>query len=351
MKNQKKIERENRREERKRAVRYSIYSMNLAVSQFFRKKVFRLSDDRKPKSMSVAKWKEKGFITFMLSFAILNFLIFWVYVNFNSILMAFQTYDAAGNIQYGFQNFAQIFQDFAAGVEHLEESLVNTMIFFAVNLFCIFPVSIFISFMLYNKIWGYKIYRVVYFLPSIISPIVLTVVFKTFIHSETGPLLPFLEWIGFKNVQGLNLLGDSRYALKTIVGYCIWTGFATNIVLFNGAMSRIPEEIVESARIDGLGIIGELFYITLPMIWPTISTLLVFACVGIFSSSGPIMLFTNGDYGTYTLSFLIFAKVFYSGEVWFPYTSALGLIFTLIGVPLVILIRWALSKIGQDIEY
>ena len=351
MREQKKIERSERWEERKRKIRYSIYSANLAVSAFIRKKIFRRNGEKKSVSMSAAKWKERGFITFMLSFAILNFLIFWVYVNFRSILMAFETYDSAGNLQYGFQNFAQIFRDFAAGVEHLSESLINTMIFFCVNIFVIFPISILISYLLYNKIWGYRIYRVIFFLPSIISAVVLTVIFKTFIHSETGPLLPFLEWLGFQNVRGLNLLGDSRYAMGTIVAYCIWTGFSTNMVLFNGAMSRIPEEVVESAHIDGLGIIGELFYITLPMIWPTISTLLVFACVGIFSASGPIMLFTNGDYGTYTLSFLIFAKVFYSGEIWFPYTSALGLIFTFIGVPIVILVRWVLSKIGQDIEY
>lgn len=82
------------------------------------------------------------------------------------------------------------------------------------------------------------------------------------------------------------LLSNSSYALGTIVFYTCWTSLGANMLLFSGAMSRIPLEVLESSRLDGCYAFKELVYIIFPMVFPTISTLIVFTCTGLFNSSG-----------------------------------------------------------------
>ena len=114
-------------------------------------------------------------------------------------------------------------------------------------------------------------------------------------------------------------------------------------------MARIPEEVIESACLDGIGFFKELNFIVVPLIWSTISTMIVFTVVGLFTASGPILLFTQGEFDTYTISFWIFQQVERGYDPNYP--SAVGLFFTLIGTPIVLLSKYFLEKIGTDVEY
>ncbi|MGN1052239.1 MAG: carbohydrate ABC transporter permease, partial [Candidatus Scatosoma sp.] len=144
-------------------------------------------------------------------------------------------------------------------------------------------------------------------------------------------------------------LSETEYALKSLIIYALWTGISGNFILYCGAMNRIPIEVVESARLEGSMCWTELVHIVIPMIWPTLSTTLIFTVVGIFSSSGNILLLTHGVTSTYTLSYWIFDQVRTFQSYYVP--SALGLVFTLIGFPIVLITRYFLNKIYPDVEY
>lgn len=111
------------------------------------------------------------------------------------------------------------------------------------------------------------------------------------------------------------------------------------MLLLGGALARIPVEIFESARLDGIGTFGEITKMVIPLIWPTMSTLLILQMTGLFSASGPILLFTGGEYKTSTIAFWIFAKVKYTGASAYNEVAAAGLIFTMIGVPIILGVR------------
>lgn len=143
-------------------------------------------------------------------------------------------------------------------------------------------------------------------------------------------------------------LTDDNLAMKTILFYVFWTGFGGNIVLLTGAIHRISPDILEYAKIDGVGMTKELFQIIIPLIWPTLSTMIVLAVAGLFTNSGPILLFTEGQYKTMTLGYFIFDQV-QGGQYYYP--SAIGLIFTAIGFPLVLIVKYLLGKITEDVEY
>ena len=144
-------------------------------------------------------------------------------------------------------------------------------------------------------------------------------------------------------------LARPESATLMIVLYVIWTGFGGNMLLFGGAMSRVPLDLLESARLEGCGPFRELVQIILPLIWPTISTMLIFTFTGIVNSSGPILLFTNGDFETTTINFWIFLKVYgqqgngAGGD--YGVVSATGLCFTLVTVPLILFVRRLLEKV------
>lgn len=136
--------------------------------------------------------------------------------------------------------------------------------------------------------------------------------------------------------------------MGTILFYVFWTGFGSNIVLLTGAIHRLPTDVLEYAKLDGVKMTRELVQIIIPMIWPTLSTLLVFATAGLFTNSGPILLFTEGQYKTMTIGYFIFNEVQSNS---YEYPAAIGLVFTVIGFPLVMIVKGVLGKIFEDVEY
>jgi ABC-type sugar transport system permease subunit len=214
------------------------------------------------------------------------------------------------------------------------------------------PTALIISYFLYKRVIFYKGFRIIFYLPAIISGVAMVAVYTSFID-PTGPLGLIVKLFGGE-IPPEGLLGRPTTATGTIVAYCIWTGFCGNILLFSGAMARVPIDVLESAKLEGVGPFRELMKIIFPLIWPTVSTQIIFVFTGIFTSSGPILLFTNGNYETTTISFWIFAQVYGTGAVGgsgsYNLVSATGLCFTVVGVPIILFVRWLMELIPA-VEY
>ena len=115
------------------------------------------------------KMKDTGFILLFLAVPVANFLVFWLYVNFDSILLAFQIPQSNGTIEWGLDNFRRFFSEFSGENPVMLTALKNTMIFFFSNLFVVLPVSLLLCYFLYKKVAGYKAFRFIFYLPSILS--------------------------------------------------------------------------------------------------------------------------------------------------------------------------------------
>ena len=300
------------------------------------------------KTKLIRSIKDHVFIWGMLSIALANFLVFWLYVNFNSIIMAFQKTNLDGRIVFTFDNFIRMFNEFGNEYSTLNNAIYNSIIYYLAGVLITFPLSLIFSYFLYKKVALSSFFRVIFFLPSIISSVVLVTLFR-YIIAPDGPVNVVLDFILGNDYTYPVFLGDPRYAIWTIIVYGIWTGFGINIVMFTGAMYRVPEDIIEYDKLEGVGYFKELFLVMTPMIWPTISTLIVFATAGIFTNQGPILLFTNGNFKTQTIAFYIFAQVKYGAA--YEYPSAIGLFFTFIGVPVVLGVKRLLEKICEDVTY
>ena len=284
---------------------------------------------------------DKIFIVSMLSLFLVQFLIFWVYVNAQSILMAFQLPSG----EWSLDTFRYVFDDFKGNLGDslggsLLESLKNTLMFWFSGILMI-PLNLFITYLFYKKIKGYKVWQVMLHLPGIIGGLVMITAFKNFLRPDYGPL-----GVLIKNLFGINghLITMPDYAIWVILFYSLWMGWSSNMMLFGGAMARIPVEILESARIDGVGSFREFTKIIFPLVWPTVSTVLILSLTGIISADGGTLVFTQGSAKTYTIAYWFYAKQL-AGPAYYNQVSAAGLLFTVVLVPIILFTRWLIEKV------
>ena len=282
------------------------------------------------------------FITVMLLIPVLHWIVFWFIVNINSILMAFKI--PTGD--WSLESLRIVFRDLKAGDSALRVAIKNTLLYFTKDVVMLF-FQLLIAYFFYKKIFAYKAFRIIFYLPSIVSGVAIATMFSSFIL-PSGPLGIILNKLGMEVVP--EFLADTNYATKTILYYTIWLGWGGNMLLFGGAFARIPVELIEAAKLDGITAHKEFTHIIMPLVWSTLSTLLILNMTGIFGASGPILLFTKGAYQTTTIGYWIFDKVAYVGLSAYNEVAAAGLVFSCFGVPVIMFFKWLLERI-PTVEY
>lgn len=322
------------------------------IANFFgdvKSKIFK-NKPKKEGSLNRNKRNQTIFIVVMLAIPAVHWLVFWLYINIQTIALAFQDVRTSA---FTFDNFKQVWTQLTSPVNNsIGIALKNTLKYFGTTVLINIPLSLVISFFIYKRIAGYKFFRIMFYLPAIISGLSLVTAYTEFINPN-GPLGAIVKFFG-GTPNSRSALGRPETATTAILIYFIWTGFTTNVLLFTGGMSRIPVDILEAAKLDGCGPARELTTILFPLIWPTFSTQLIFTMTGLFNSTGPILLFTNGQYETSTLAFWIFSQVYGNGVVGgsgtYNLVSCAGLCFTIAGVPLILLARKLVNKVDA-VEY
>lgn len=291
------------------------------------------------------KFMKKNAYLFIYTMLIISFIgiMKYVYINFSSILLSFSVENEYGEQVYTLANFEKLFGEFKNHDSQIWKALVNTLKYFFMYTGKTL-VSFVVAYFLYKKILGYKIYRVVFYLPSIISPIILVGVWDSML-STGGVFSLITELFGGEYA---NPLVNAKTATDVILVYSFWVGFGTSLLMFVGAMNRVPEEILDAGLIDGCGMGREFFSIIIPLTWETLSTMLLLTTMSVFTASGPILYFTGGQNDTNTLSFWIFNET--RGGV-YNYPSAVGLFFTIAALPIVVGCRWLMNKVSSDVTY
>jgi ABC-type sugar transport system permease subunit len=299
---------------------------------------------KKKRSMGQSKkLKDTIFVYLLIALPLIEFFTIYVYTNIDSFFLAFKR-----NGEFaGWVNFEMLWNEVRAPGSDLLIAIRNTFIYFGADL-VLFIWSIFLSYFFYKKIAAYKAFRFILYMPAIISPVVFVSLFQN-ITNPNGAIEAIIKMFN-PDFKMPSLLFRSETATWTMVVYVIWMGWTKNMLYLGGSLARIPVEVLESARLDGVGPWTELTKILVPLLLPTLSTLLLLDVVGILSSSGPILLFTKGAYETTTISYWMFTLVYATGENAYAKASAAGMCLTIIMFPVVYTMRWLIGKI-DSVEY
>ena len=289
------------------------------------------------------------FILFCTIVPVLHFLIFYVYTNFSAFTMAFT--DKNGTLS--FDNFTRFFKEFSLPTSTIRIAFRNTFLTFGIGLLT-FPFKVLVSYFIYKKVPGHKVFRILFFIPTIVFSVAVSMVFTRLV-SVDGVIA---QWIGEALNLGYtpDLLGDSRFANITVLANLLWLSFPGDLIIWGGTFARIPEEVLESAKIDGATWWTEFTKIVVPMVWPTVALQMILLFCGIFGATGNVFLLTGGKYGTMTLSAWMYTTLYnnagsvYTSNV-YNYMSAVGLLITIVAIIISLSIRKLTDKFFDEVEY
>ena len=297
---------------------------------------------KEKKQMMTRAQKRLIFYILMLIFPLANVAVFYVYVNFDMIRMSFFQYTEQGitieTTFVWFDNYKYVL-DF---VINRFSMVAMSMSFYFYSLICM-PIAVIFSYYLYKGYPAALFFRVVLYMPSIFSGIVMILVYKAVLL----------------NLFGVNLDLALSENLGYILFYNVWASFGMNIVMYTGAMCGINVSIPEPASLDGATAIQEFWFITIPMIFPTIRTFLVMGLVHFFTNSANLYTFYGGESKIIPMGYFMqvekLAARLHLGGLQHPeehmtlsHLSALGVVITAFTLPISLIVRRLLEKYGPS---
>jgi len=242
-------------------------------------------------------------------FVLPNLLIFGIFILFPMLLNF--VYAFTGGTEFfpnqrpwvGTANFEQLLtcQDFldpnTCYQDRFWRAVYNTVFYVVFQVAFMVVISLVTALVLNSRIKARGFFRSVFFYPVLLSPIVVALIWK-WILQENGLLNGILIGLGFDKVP---FMVDASWARFWVVGISVWAfmGFYTLILL--AGLQAIPAEVYEAAQIDGAGVWGSFLNITLPLLMPTMTVVLVLALIRAVQIFDVVFAFTGGGPGTATL--------------------------------------------------
>ncbi|WP_172457664.1 carbohydrate ABC transporter permease [Pseudonocardia sp. N23] len=211
------------------------------------------------------------------------------------------------------------------------EALYLTLVYAGGSVLLQLVVGVGIALVLNKPFWGNGLLRGASIVPYIIPAIVATLAWRWILDPEVGILNVMLSTLGLGNI---NFFSPSM-AMVTVIGVSVWAWTPFVVIVFLAGLQTIPEELYESARVDGAGAIRQFVSITLPMMKAVIVTILVLRGIWMFSKFDVVHLLTAGGPMnlTRTLPILIYEEAFRNFNVGEGATIAvLSLILMLIAI-------------------
>ncbi len=310
------------------------------------------------KSKRALKRRDNIFVFTLVIWAIIHFLVFWVYVNATSLLRLFQTYNAFKDkyVFSGLYNLKHVFNEMVLGnSESMHRAMFNSLFSVIPGLFIILPLAYITSYAFYKHVPGERLFRVLFYLPSMISIVVLTMSYKYMFDPQFGPIRLLFNKLGYTDLKWLSAVPDNNMLWPLTYLYCVWSGLGSNVILIGGAMQRIPKEIIESARLDGVGFWRESVSIVLPLVMPTVTNFIVLALMGVFGFMMQPMLLTDAGGGSSGAALTVAMYIYNtaSSGVQAKYDAAIttGILFSLMFGPIVFIIKAVLDKFTPKVEF
>ncbi len=293
----------------------------------------------------------------MLALPILQFLIFYVAVNLNSILLVFK-YTGGGRLDVWadplFSNFDTFFH-FLFGEKIIINALIKSLIFCALSIVVVMPLSLIFAYYIDKKFAGSKFFKVMLFLPGMITSMILVVIFRYF-HDRALPEL--LGMLGIEYDYFIGSSGDTTANFLIMVAFYLLFAFSGSILLYLNAMSRIDKSVLEAAKIDGASELRTFFSVTVPGIWPTIVSFVTInlAAIGTFQANMFSFYQSFADPGVQNFGYYLYTIIIKAGDgsftnpIGFAQAATAGIMATLVIAPVTIIARHLLTKYGPREE-
>ena len=284
--------------------------------------------------------RRNAFIWLCVAPAVLLFVIFMIIPTFNVFRLSLFEKGAYNPTEtfVGLDNFETLLQS-----KVFIQSMQNTLLLIVmVTLFTMSSALVFAGILTREKIKGQNFFRIVFYIPNILSVVVISGIFSAIYDVDKGLLNSILNLFG---AEGVLWKGEDHVVMSIIIAM-VWQAIGYYMVMYMASMAAVPQSMYESSGLDGAGRVTQFFQITLPLIWTNIRTTLTFF---IISTINMAFLFVNAMLGSsggaaaagkVTLVYMYDMK----NSGLYGYSMAIGVAIFLVSFALSAVVNWATKR-------
>ncbi len=290
--------------------------------------------------------RRTGFLWLCVAPAVILFLLFIVYPTFNVFRLSLFERGTFSKTEtfVGLENFQNLIKD-----KTFIQSMQNTLLLVVlVTVFTMGTALVFAGILTREKLKGQNFFRIVFYIPNILSVVVISGIFSAIYDVDHGLLNSIINLFGGESVLWK---GEDNVIISLVIAM-VWQAIGYYMVMYMASMAAVPQSLYESSSLDGAGRVVQFFKITIPLIWTNIRTTLTFFVI---STINMAFLFVNAMLGSSGGSasagkvVLIYMYDQKNGGAGYGYAMAIGVVIFLVSFGLSALI----NKVTQrpEIEY
>ena len=287
--------------------------------------------------MATGKYKRRILPYFLVSPYLLHLLVFITFPIVFSIVLTFHKWNIISPMEYvGVDNFVRLFND-----RMFWKAITNTFVFLVIHIPLQIVVALALAYFLNQKLFFRAFYRAAFFLPVVISGVVVTMLWQQLYSFDTGLINGMLVSIGLPRVAWLT---DSKFAMISIAIMATWKNVGLYVILFLVGLQSVPERYYEAADVEGANSWQKFRYITLPAINPTIFMVTILSTIGGFGLFIEPYIMTGGGPLNSTLSAMLYIYKQAFEYYHMGYAATLGIFFALIIMLVVVIQKYTIEK-------
>ena len=228
------------------------------------------------------KSAERKFIFICLAPAVILVSLFIFIPTVNVFRMSLYRMGGITNKQtfIGFENFKTLMGD-----KNFLQAMQNSILIIVLVTICTIVLAILFATLLQRgNFKGNNFFRIIFYIPNILSIVVIAGIFGAIYNPTTGLLNTFLRAIGL-DALARNWMSESNIVIYSVIFALVWQAIGYYMVMYMASMANVPESLYESAGLEGAGKIKQFFSITLPLIWTNIRTTLTFFIISTINMS------------------------------------------------------------------
>jgi len=238
--------------------------------------------------------KPWGAIALFIGPAMVVYLIFTVYPLLASIYYSFFEIQPVGpgKIMYtfvGFGNFEALLDDLV----FMKRAVPNTLLFAGIAPVLEMFIATTLAFLVYFKVPFHRFYRTAWFMPRLVSGVIVGFIFRWIFNVDWGLLNVALRALGL-DALALNWLGRTDTPIWVVICVHVWSVFGYSFILLLAGLTTINEELVEAAYIDGASRFQTVLRVLFPLLWPTFVTVLILSFMGKMHAFNVVWVLTQG---------------------------------------------------------
>jgi ABC-type sugar transport system permease subunit len=273
-------------------------------------------------------WRRYRAGMFFVLPALLLYLVFMVYPFFQSIYLSFTSWNGASPVKewIGLDNYRALIRD-----PMLWLSLRHNLIWVIVGTVAPIVIGMGLALLLWQRPKGFTLFRTVYFMPQVLSTVVIGIVWNWIYNPIFGILNTGLDAVGLEGVSR-GWLGDPDVALYAVLIAAIWATIGFTFVIFLAGLQNVSKDLLEAATIDGANAWQRFWNVTVPQMAGVINIVVAFLLIGGFNVFDIIFVMTGGGpaNATEVIATYTYKEAFTQNNI--GYASTLSLVMTVISL-------------------